>query len=43
MDELGQSSVKSEAVEAKRPELSVEERQKIVQALLKAGMTVDAE
>jgi transposase-like protein len=41
MDGIAQSSSKPETVKAKRRKWSVEERQRIVQASLKAGTTVD--
>jgi transposase-like protein len=42
MDESAQSSSKSEVVKPKRRQWSEEERQRIVQASLKAGTTVEA-
>jgi transposase len=42
MEGTAQSSSKSEAVQPKRRKWSEEERQRIVQASLKAGTTVDA-
>jgi transposase-like protein len=42
MEESAQSSSKSEVVKPKRRQRSEEERQRIVQASLKAGTTVDA-
>jgi transposase-like protein len=42
MDGSAQSSSKSEGVRAKRRKWSIVERQRIVQASLKAGTTVDA-
>jgi transposase len=42
MDGSAQSSTKSEAVRPKRRKWSIEERQRIVQASLQAGTTVDA-
>jgi transposase len=42
MDGTAQSSSKPEAVKPKRRQWSEEERQRIVQASLKAGTTVDA-
>jgi transposase len=42
MDGAAQSSAKSEGVRAKRRKWSMEERQRIVQASLQAGTTVEA-
>jgi transposase len=42
MDGLAQSNSKPEAATSKRRKWSAEDRQRIVQASLKAGMTVDA-
>jgi transposase-like protein len=42
MDGSAQSSTKSEALRPKRRKWSIEERQRIVQASLQAGTTVDA-
>jgi len=42
MDGSAESSTKSEAVRPKRRKWSIEERQRIVQASLQAGTTVDA-